>query len=217
MTEAEWSESIDPWLMLEFVRSDKGARNKKARRKTRLFACVCCRDFLLYLDQRSQEAVEASERYADGAISYTAFRHAWQTALGIGIGKSQPNRMWAHLAIMASNPTIWPSVLQMTHMLAAVGDWNSPGYNAVLSYQEQTFSNPFRPVRIKRPWLKWNETIIPKLAQAIYDERAFDQMPILADALEEAGCDNLDILHHCRQPREHVRGCWVIDLILDKK
>ena len=65
-------------------------------------------------------------------------------------------------------------------------------------------------------WLSWNDGTIPKLAQAIYDDRAFDRLPILADALEEAGCDNADILNHCRQPGEHVRGCWVVDLLLNK-
>jgi hypothetical protein len=57
----------------------------------------------------------------------------------------------------------------------------------------------------------------PKITQGIYNDRAFDRLPILADALEDAGCDNADILNHCRQPGEHVRGCWVVDLILGKK
>ena len=56
-----------------------------------------------------------------------------------------------------------------------------------------------------------------KLAQGIYDDRAFDRMPVLADALEEAGCYDADILAHCRQPGEHVRGCWVVDLLLGKE
>jgi hypothetical protein len=64
--------------------------------------------------------------------------------------------------------------------------------------------------------LKWSDGTIPRLAQAIYDELAFDRLPILADALEEAGCTNADILAHCRQPGEHVRGCWAVDLILGK-
>jgi len=59
--------------------------------------------------------------------------------------------------------------------------------------------------------------MVVKLAESIYDERAFDRMPILADALEEAGCANADILAHCRQPGEHVRGCWAVDLILGKE
>jgi hypothetical protein len=65
-------------------------------------------------------------------------------------------------------------------------------------------------------WLSWNDGIVPKLAQAIYDDRVFDRLPILADALEEAGCTNADILNHCRRPGEHVRGCWVVDLLLGK-
>jgi hypothetical protein len=77
------------------------------------------------------------------------------------------------------------------------------------------FGNPFRPkFAIDSSRLSWNDGIVPKLAQAIYDDRAFDRLPILADALEEAGCTNADILNHCRQPGEHVRGCWVVDLLL---
>jgi len=78
------------------------------------------------------------------------------------------------------------------------------------------FGNPFRPITIAPTWLVWNDGVTRKLAQAIYEERAFDRLPILADALEEAGCANADLLNHCRQPVEHVRGCWVIDLILGK-
>jgi hypothetical protein len=76
--------------------------------------------------------------------------------------------------------------------------------------------NPFRLARINQACLTWNDGTIPKLAQGIYDDRAFDRLPILADALEDAGCDNADILAHCRGPGPHVRGCWVVDLILGK-
>jgi hypothetical protein len=55
--------------------------------------------------------------------------------------------------------------------------------------------------------------MLVKLAEAIYDDLAFSHLPILADALEEAGCNDPDILAHCRQPGEHVRGCWVVDLV----
>jgi hypothetical protein len=71
--------------------------------------------------------------------------------------------------------------------------------------------NPFRPVTINPAWQTSNAVA---LAQSIYDDRAFDRLPILADALEDAGCDNADILNHCRQPGDHVRGCWVVDLVL---
>ena len=66
-------------------------------------------------------------------------------------------------------------------------------------------------------WLAWNGGTVRKLAEAIYDERAFDRLPVLADALEEAGCADEGVLRHCRGGGPHVRGCWVIDLILGKE
>ena len=81
----------------------------------------------------------------------------------------------------------------------------------------EVFGNPFGPLTIDPLWLAWNGGTVTTLAQSIYDDRAFDRLPIMADALEEAGCTNADILAHCRQPGEHVRGCWVVDLILGKE
>ncbi|MBL8794378.1 MAG: hypothetical protein JNM56_10770 [Planctomycetia bacterium] len=76
------------------------------------------------------------------------------------------------------------------------------------------FGNPFRPV-VCDP--AWRTATVVSLAIAIYDERAFDRLPILADALEDAGCTNADMLKHCRAPGEHVRGCWCVDLCLGRK
>jgi hypothetical protein len=81
----------------------------------------------------------------------------------------------------------------------------------------EIFGNLFRPVHADSAWLAWNDGTVRKLAQAIHDERRFGDLPILADALEEAGCANADILAHCRQPGEHVCGCWVVDLLLAKE
>jgi hypothetical protein len=79
------------------------------------------------------------------------------------------------------------------------------------------FGNPFRPAPSLPPSvLSWNGGTVPKLAAAIYEERAFDRLPVLADSLEDAGCTNPDILGHCRAGGEHVRGCWVVDLALGK-
>jgi hypothetical protein len=73
---------------------------------------------------------------------------------------------------------------------------------------------PFRDIAVSPSWLTSDVRL---LAQGIYDEKAFDRMPILADALQDAGCDNEDILNHCRAENwEHVRGCWVIDLLLGR-
>jgi hypothetical protein len=78
------------------------------------------------------------------------------------------------------------------------------------------FGNPFRPIAIDPDWLAWHDGTVPKLAQSIYDDRRFDLLPILADALQEAGCTNNEILQHCHSPGPHVRGCWVVDLLLGK-
>jgi hypothetical protein len=78
------------------------------------------------------------------------------------------------------------------------------------------FGNPFRPVRLDASWLQWHDGTVPKLARVIYDRRAFDRLPLLGDALSEAGRADDDILAHCRQPGEHVRGCFVVDLALGK-
>ncbi len=77
----------------------------------------------------------------------------------------------------------------------------------------EVFGNPFRPVALDPAWLTSTAVAI---AQGIYDDRAFDRMPILADALQDAGCENADILAHCRGEGPHVRGCWVVDLVLGK-
>lgn len=80
-----------------------------------------------------------------------------------------------------------------------------------------TFGNPFRRARVDKAWLAWNAGAVPMLAQASYEERDFDRLPILGDALEEAGCTDVAILDHCRRGGEHARGCWLVDLLLGKK
>ena len=78
------------------------------------------------------------------------------------------------------------------------------------------FGNPFRPPLLQAAWLTWNDGCVRKLADGIYGDRRFEDLPVLADALEDAGCQDEAILTHCRSPMEHVRGCWVVDLILEK-
>src|SRR5436190_674337 len=76
------------------------------------------------------------------------------------------------------------------------------------------FGNPFRPILANPSWL--TSTVV-QLAEGIYADRALDRIPILADALQDAGCDNANILDHCRGPGPHVRGCWVVDAVLGKE
>ncbi len=76
------------------------------------------------------------------------------------------------------------------------------------------FGNPFRPVTFSP---EWRTSTAVALAQQMYESRDFSAMPILADALQDAGCDNDDVLNHCRDEKQtHVRGCWVVDLVLGK-
>jgi hypothetical protein len=76
------------------------------------------------------------------------------------------------------------------------------------------FGNPFRPIALNPEWLT---PTVKQLANQIYEQRAFERMPILADALEEAGCTVAEVLEHCRSGKEHVRGCWVVDKVLGKE
>jgi hypothetical protein len=78
----------------------------------------------------------------------------------------------------------------------------------------ELFGNPFRPVTPDPAWREWNGGALVHLARTIYEEGRFADLPILADALEDAGCASADVLDHCRRGGEHVRGCWVLDLLL---
>jgi len=87
--------------------------------------------------------------------------------------------------------------------------------------------NPFHPLpprkgkraweQQKRSWLERNDGLARTLAEGIYDEQRFEDLPILADALEDAGCTETTILEHFRGPGPHVRGCWALDLVLAKE
>ena len=101
---------------------------------------------------------------------------------------------------------------------AVIGDRD--GVSEALSEREQQvvllrdiFGNPFRPATLDPSWLT---STVTALAAQMYDSRDFSAMPILADALQDAGCTNDDILDHCRGDGPHVRGCWVFDLVLGK-
>ena len=87
---------------------------------------------------------------------------------------------------------------------------SGPEYQAQCDLLRDIFGNPFRPVAFSPEWR--TDTALA-LANQVYDNRDFAAMPILADALEDAGCACADILDHCRSSGRHVRGCWVVDLV----
>lgn len=80
----------------------------------------------------------------------------------------------------------------------------------------EIIGNPFQPITIDPAMRTWNAGCVERLAHAIYDERAFERLPILADALEEAGCDLAALLDHLRGPGPHFRGCWALDAVLGR-
>ncbi|WP_439623223.1 hypothetical protein [Gemmata sp.] len=86
-------------------------------------------------------------------------------------------------------------------------------YVILANVTRDIFGNPFRPVAFDPAW---RTSTAVAIAQGVYESRDFGAMPILADALQDAGCDSGDILTHCRGPGPHVRGCWVVDLVLGK-
>jgi hypothetical protein len=99
----------------------------------------------------------------------------------------------------------------------AIGDKNAARLGERLRHADQlrcVFGNPFRSIRITPDWLTWNRGRVRGMAQVIDEERRFGDLPILGDALEESGCDDSDILDHCRRPGKHIRGCFVIDSLL---
>jgi hypothetical protein len=89
----------------------------------------------------------------------------------------------------------------------------SPARHVQAAIVRDIFGNPFRPVAFDP---RWRTADVLGLAHGIYDGRAFDRMPLLADALMDAGCADEQVIGHCRSEGPHVRGCWVVDLILSK-
>jgi hypothetical protein len=88
---------------------------------------------------------------------------------------------------------------------------------AIANLVREIFGNPFRPTTIDPAWLAWNDATIPRIARSVYEERAFDRLPILADALLDAGCEDEALIQHCREPGPHARGCWALDELLRRE
>jgi hypothetical protein len=215
MTEAEWLVCTDPSPMLEFL------RDKASERKERLCASAWARAWLLYAAdaprmQPIHRAVfggpqwlpqlEAAERYADGRLDARALRASRQQSGG-------PHNLFC-LVTAVSHFSFDSSLLALVSVQMEFG---GPSTREVCDILRDVFGNPFRPAAGALSWLSWNAATVRILVHDIYEERAFDRLPILADALEDAGCDNAEILAHCRSGGAHVRGCWVVDLLLGKR
>lgn len=220
MTEAEWLTCDNLTLMLRQL----GGRGSP--RKLRLFACACCRRFWHQrLNDRCQQAVAVAEQFADGLATREDLRRV-SDAMAVVFKATQPTYSYDPSdALMAAARireeivnAIFPDGIHSRDDYFAASSLQSDESTAQAAVLRDIMGNPFQPLPSINPaWLAWNDGTIRKMAQIIYDERRFKDMPILADALEDAGCDHPDILSHCRQPGEHARGCWLVDCLLGKE
>ena len=241
MTEAEWLTNTDPTLMIQSLGGllsirkrrmiPKPLRDRLSARKLRLFGCACCRRAWGWLtSENARTAVEVAERYADQEASEDELFHAYETAMTIAPhtdpgwpdadpGRDETGRLKgaseypgfeAHQAVLNVSGR---NFAYTADLAVNAGESKQVEQAAQCHMLRCIVGNPFRPVAVDPAWL--TSTVLA-LARPMYESRDFSPMPILADALQDAGCDNDDILAHCRSAGPHVRGCWVIDLVLGK-
>ena len=223
MTEAEWLAFTDPESMLSWLISIANER------KLRLFACACCRQiWSLLLDDRSREAVLASEAFADGrlrpdelatyhAAAEASFRRCEYINERLADAAAAAHRTAASteqfdvvdVQLLAANAAAY----ERDDSWWADRTSNEAQWAVQARLVRDVFGNPFHPVTIG-PICRTPSVV--DLARTVYNEHAFDRMHELTVALQQAGCADETILDHCRGPGPHVRGCWVLDLLLNK-
>jgi hypothetical protein len=225
MTEEEWLACEDPWQLIPFAAA-------RTARKLLLFEVACCRRvWHLMDDARHRNVVEAAERLCDGHLTEAEFEETMRPIIGLwrdlppaSVSPWEPYHFLTgatrHLGSTGVDAASYSAraVTCAAHPKVGVGrsvEPNSEEVQAQVNLLRDIFGNPFRPVSFSA---EWRTSDVLLLAQGIYTERAFDRMPILADALQDAGCDNTDILTHLRDAdATHVRGCWALDLVLGKE
>jgi hypothetical protein len=229
MTEAEWLRCASPAKMLKFL------GKKASERKLRLFACGCCRSIWnLHGDEWSQPTVKMAERFADGSVSVGRMSGAQRRIyriirMPVPLPNGSPQVYAANAAKCAASllPIDVATAIETATIAACapgkpVDAWSRSKVPAEQKKQcdllRCIFGNPFhRTASITPKVRKSNQGAVLRIARKIYDEHRFEDLPRLADALEAAGCTSADLLDHCRANHEHVRGCWVVDLVLNLK
>jgi hypothetical protein len=215
MTEAEWNQCENPGVMMEHL------GDRATLRKVRLFNSSSVR--LLCgptKNEKVRSILAVAEQMADGIASRTEIIQARWAARRIKQEfppAPQDEPVWNCDQAVTEDPfRSFHGIQVCTTCFVSPGlgpEWRAAMWRDTSTWVRllrELFGNPFRPVAFDTSWLT---PIVTALAQAIYADRAFDRLPILADALEDAGCTNQDILAHCRGGGEHVRGCWVVDLL----
>jgi hypothetical protein len=219
VNESDWLSSEDPTPLAEHL------RNRGSNRKRRLFACACVRRVWRHLgEERSHRAVEVAERYADRQAGKSDLAQACADALQGALvpvdpayGSPTAVRFASSAAYCVARPgATYPQIG------VAVREANTASDGRELPAQARlfrcVFGNPYRP--LSRP--RWLPTEASALALAAYEERSLPsgaldtlRLGVLADALEEADCA-AELVEHLREAGPHVRGCWVVDLVLDR-
>jgi hypothetical protein len=199
-TEAKWLRDGSLELLLAFVR----IQCRPDRRKQGLLLCELCRLSGSHLPEGTRrKAVELGERLAEGRAfeplrsELDRLLHDWPA------GDHRAEVAWAHLIRMCLTKN--PVYAYPFQGIVAAAD------AAVRRLLHDLFGNPFRPVKVDRTWLTRNDGLVGKMAHIIRQEARFEDLPILADALEDAGCTEPEILAHCRAAGLHFPGCWVLD------
>lgn len=221
MTEAEWLTSGDPYEVLRHAFQDSDPEEFK-NRKAILFVAACCSHIQMSSRSRvEKEAIEWLFAKADGDTEKREKR-----AMLWSLERASQRRVNERDALMAIHTSV--SETRVSNFYAAaflaakrISQALAQGDKALEEKEDRIhcgfirciLGNPFRPVTFAP---EWQTTTVVLLAQSIYESRDFSPMAILADALQDAGCDNAEILDHCRGPGPHVRGCWVVDSLLGK-
>jgi hypothetical protein len=220
--EAEWPISHEPHRMLKALAHLRYAGTLISDRKLRLVTVAAARLVWDRLPEGElREVIEVAEQRADGLIEQALLNEYRGRFYGyVGSDAAPEHRQWLAMEGMRSVFALVFGLTYPEHMLrtlAGNNHWRSgiePWQEAVSHIIRDIFGNPFRPVALDPAWLSSD---VVALARGIYTDRAFDRMPILADALQDAGCDHPDVLAHCRDVNQpHARGCWVVDLLLGK-
>ena len=230
MTDLEWDHSTDPLAMIGFVAEFE--RSAWVSRKLRLFAAASCRAvWKLLPDWRSREAVEEAERVVSGTVRRARLAGLRDNADDAWSILSGDYRYWIEeppRELRVPRQDLRPEVLAAgraaaacadpadartaaTEVVAALGPLLGPP--AVADLLREVCGNPFRRPRGRRWW----SSDVRDVARTIEAERAFARLPILGDALMDAGLDHDDVVRHCQGPGPHTLGCWVLDLALGRE
>jgi hypothetical protein len=204
--ERDWEVCDDPDLVVQ------AGVARLSNRQARLFACACCRLFWDRLTHpRYRDAVEVAELFADGRSDENEVRLALDRAVAVprtGDYDADPIISAACESLSAR-----PHLTAIVAWIVRRSQRQSEDAARLIVAFRDIMPNPFMPPPpLTPPVLAWNGGQVRKLAEGIYRQRDFEALPILADALEEAGCTDQALLNHCRSAGGHVLGCWAVDL-----